>query len=155
MPWLREGDAACLVACERRPTNSFSVVSQPRPLCRQGENPILEASFPYLTIENQERYFYLVLQVDLETSLSGCFIVCIEIKPSHVPHKALHSSKPEALPCALFLLHVPGQLSWAHLEQADTSSDPCPAKFDAADASRLFVVGPRCLFGHLKCVSLC
>lgn len=102
MPWMREGEAARLVACKRRPTNSSSVVSQPRPLRRLGENPILEASFPDLTIENQERYFYLVLQVGLETSLSGCFIVCVEIKPSHAPHKALHSSQPEALLCSLY-----------------------------------------------------
>lgn len=83
MPWMREGEAAYLVACKQRPTNSFSMVSQPHPLRRQGENPILETSFPALLIQDQERcFFFLVLQVGLETSLSGCFIACTQRKPS-------------------------------------------------------------------------
>lgn len=101
MLWLREGESACLVACEQRPTNSFSVVSQPHPLRRQGENPLLEACFPALSIQDQERYLYLGLQVGLETSLSGCFIACLQINSSRAPHKTLRNSKPEVLLCCL------------------------------------------------------
>lgn len=96
MSWLREAEAACLVACEQRPTNSFSVVSQPHPLRRQGENPILEASFPPFSTQDYKRYFDLVLQVGPETALSGCFIACMQMKPPRVPHKTLHSCKHKA-----------------------------------------------------------
>lgn len=120
MPWLREGEAGCLVACERRPTNSFSVVSQPHPLRRQGENPILEASFPALSIQGRERYFYLVLQVGLETPLSGCFIACMQIKLSRVPHKTLCSSKPQALLCCLCPV-----LSFCSVSLSSSSGNAC------------------------------
>lgn len=51
------GEAAGLVARERRPTNSSSAESQPRPLHRQGEEPILETSFPALAIRGRGEVF--------------------------------------------------------------------------------------------------
>lgn len=83
-PYLQLGKAG---ACSP-PTETYKQLpgeSQPQPPRRRGDEPVLETSFPAPSIQDPGRYFYLVLQVGLEASLSGCFTACVQIKSARVP----------------------------------------------------------------------
>jgi len=83
-PYLQLGKAG---ACSP-PTETYKQLpgeSQPQPPRRRGDEPVLETSFPAPSIQDPGRYFYLVLQVGLEASLSGCFTACVQIKSACVP----------------------------------------------------------------------